>query len=144
MRIFTLMALQLALSLSVSAPEILQAANPPSSRLYRQSILPILQSRCISCHGPETQEGDIRLDNISRDTFTSSEIVSTWQKAKEMLAGGAMPPEDADQLTVPERTILSRWIDSELKRVKSKLKGTTGRVVLRRLNRQEYQNTMRD
>ena len=144
MRIFTLMALQLVLSLSVSATEMLQAANPSSSRLYRQNILPILQFKCISCHGPDTQEGDLRLDNISRDAFTNSEIVSTWQKVKAMLDDGAMPPEDADQLTVPERTILSRWIDSELKRVKSKLKGTTGRVVLRRLNRQEYQNTMRD
>ena len=144
MRILTLMALQLALILSSSAGEFLQAANPPSSRLYRLTIFPILQSRCVSCHGPETQEGDIRLDNLSWDSLTTSVIVSTWQKTKEMLENGAMPPKDADPLTAQEQTILIRWVGDEIKRVKSKLKGTTGRVVLRRLNRQEYQNTMRD
>ncbi|MBT7916720.1 MAG: DUF1592 domain-containing protein [Planctomycetaceae bacterium] len=144
MRILILIVLNLALCLSTCGPENIQAANPSSARMYRLTVLPILQSRCFSCHGPKTQEGDIRLDNLGRGAGANLAVVSTWQMAKEMLDNGTMPPEDADQLTDQEQTIISRWIGDEIKRAKSKLQGTAGRVVLRRLNRHEYQNTMRD
>ena len=64
MRTLTLKTFPFVLLLSICVPVIVQAAKPPSSRLYRLNILPILQSRCFSCHGSETQEGDIRLDNL--------------------------------------------------------------------------------
>ena len=127
------------LLLSVCAPGLLQAAKPTSSRLYRLTILPMLQTRCFACHGPETQEGDIRLDD-----FAGGFDGTLWQKAKKMVETGAMPPEDADKLTAQQRTILIRWIDDEVQRTKTQHKNTTGRTVLRRLNRLEYQNTMRD
>ena len=136
--------LSFVLLLSICVPVIVQAAKPPSSRLYRLTILPILQSRCYSCHGPETQEGDIRLDNLGWGSAAGLSDVVTWQKTKQMLDKGSMPPKDADELTAQQRTILSRWIDDEVQRIKTQLKNTTGRVELRRLNRLEYQNTMRD
>ena len=55
-----------------------------------------------------------------------------------------MPPEESEPLTAKERSVLVNWIRSEIDRVKAELKSTGGRVVLRRLNRTEYQNTMKD
>jgi len=133
----------LLLSLLCS-PLLVQATRPPSSRHYRATILPILQARCFSCHGSEVQEGNLRLDNLSRASLADEETLATWQKAAQMLHEGAMPPEDADQLTEKEHAILTRWIDSEMDHGKAKLNHSADRVVLRRLNRLEYQNTMRD
>ena len=90
------------------------------------------------------QEGNLRLDNLSRASLADQETLATWQKAAQMLHEKAMPPEDADELTEKEHAILIRWIDAEIDRGKARLNNRADRVVLRRLNRLEYQNTMRD
>ncbi|MCS5630928.1 MAG: hypothetical protein NZ744_08855, partial [Pirellulaceae bacterium] len=99
MRTLTLKTFHFVLLLSICVPVIVQAAKPPSSRLYRLNILPILQSRCFSCHDSETQEGDIRLDNLGWGSAAGLSDVVTWQKTKQMLDKGSMPPKDADELT---------------------------------------------
>ena len=105
----TLKMLHLVLLLSIGTSGIVQAAKPPSSRLYRLTILPILQSKCYPCHGSDTQEGNIRLDNLGWGSSVELSDLVTWQKTKEMLDKGSMPPKDADEsvsythLTLPTK-----------------------------------------
>ena len=55
-----------------------------------------------------------------------------------------MPPEDEPPLADGDRQALIGWIDQEIDALVAASKNTDGRVVLRRMNRVEYQNTMRD
>lgn len=120
------------------------AVKPNSNRRFKSTVLPILENKCFVCHGPDVQEADIRLDNLSTDFLTDRAAATAWHEAMHVLNKGEMPPKDADPLTAKERSVLVGWIRGEIDRVKAELKSTGGQVVLRRLNRSEYQNTMRD
>ena len=60
------------------------------------------------------------------------------------LQRGEMPPKDAKQPKPAEVEQVTSWIQNELSRAAAELKGTGGEVVLRRLNRVEYANTIAD
>jgi len=120
------------------------AVKPNSNRRFKSTVLPILENKCFVCHGPDVQEADIRLDNLSTDFLTDRAAATAWHEAMHVLNKGEMPPKDAEPLTAKERSVLVGWIRGEIDRVKAELKSTGGQVVLRRLNRAEYQNTMRD
>ena len=111
---------------------------------FREKVLPILQTRCVRCHGPEKQEARIRLDNLSTDVINDRAAAEHWHAVKNVLNAGEMPPEDEPQLTADERAILARWVSATVERAIEAHRATNGRVVLRRLNRVEYQNTMFD
>ena len=121
-----------------------QATKPGANRKFKSSVLPILQAKCFACHGEDVQEADLRLDNLSTDFLADRAAATAWHEAMHVLNKGEMPPADGEPLTSKEREVLVHWIRGEIDRVKAELKSTGGRVVLRRLNREEYQNTMRD
>ncbi|MBA61787.1 MAG: hypothetical protein CMJ76_05410 [Planctomycetaceae bacterium] len=132
----------LCLMLILSAP--VEAVKSGGNRKFKTMVLPILQAKCFGCHGSEVQEADVRLDNLSTDFLVDRAAATAWHEAMHVLNKGEMPPEDSEPLTSKERSILVSWIRGEIDRVKTELKSTGGQVVLRRLNREEYQNTMRD
>lgn len=115
-----------------------------ASASNHQAIRALLASKCMSCHGPEEQNADVRLDQLSTDLVADAQGAETWHDALGAIQRGEMPPEDAEQLTAVERRQLVDWISAQLNRLKAARKATGGRVVLRRMNRQEYQNTMVD
>ena len=101
-----------------------------------------IQTYCIDCHGPKKQKGDFRVDELKVSaTATDAE---NWQLVLDNLHLGEMPPEKAKQPKPAEVEPVTAWIQSELSRAASVLKGTGGEVVLRRLNRAEYKNTIAD
>jgi hypothetical protein len=67
-----------------------------------------------------------------------------WQLVLDNLQLGEMPPKDAKQPQPAEVEQVTSWIQTELSRAAAELKGTGGEVVLRRLNRVEYENTIAD
>jgi len=86
------------------------------------------------CHGPEKQQGKLRLDAVAVD---NAEI---WQAVVDRIADGEMPPDEKPQPDVSERTAI-------LKTLRSRIAGAshqTKQVSLRRLNRAQYRNTLRD
>lgn len=123
-------------------PSNVSAAKP--AKRFNTTILPILKAKCFVCHGEETQEAEVRLDTLSIDFVNDRASVQTWQEALNSLNKDEMPPEDGEPLTTKERQLLTNWIRGEIDRAVQVLKSTGGRVVMRRLNRIEYQNTMRD
>ena len=109
-----------------------------------KAVQAILVSKCIDCHGADEQNADVRLDQLSTDLVSDPKGAETWHDALGAIQRGEMPPDDADPLTTAERQALAGWISEQLNRLKAARKATGGRVVLRRMNRQEYQNTMVD
>ena len=67
-----------------------------------------------------------------------------WQLVLDNLNLGEMPPEVEKQPAEKEREAVTSWIDAELRRARRVLSGESGEVVLRRLNRTEYEYTIED
>ena len=111
--------------------------------IYKEDVRPVLQQHCFTCHGPEKQKGKIRLDVLDPD-MVNGNAAETWHDALNMLNRGEMPPEDEPQLSAGERRKLVGWLTSELRRAAEAQRATGGQVVMRQLNRGEYQYTMTD
>ncbi len=67
-----------------------------------------------------------------------------WARVAEYVEGGDMPPEGKPQPSPEEVELISGWIDAKLSSFDCGLDADPGRVTLRRLNRAEYNNTIRD
>ena len=102
-----------------------------------------LKTYCIDCHGPKKQKGDFRVDELKISATAAD--AENWQLVLDNLQLGEMPPEDAKLQPKPgEVEPVTAWIHGELRRAALVLGGQKGEVVLRRLNRFEYENTIED
>ena len=111
---------------------------------FDSDVRPILAQHCVRCHGPDEQNGMVRIDELSSDLVTHPVDAETWHDALNAINLGLMPPEDETPLTKAERSTLVDWMTTEIQRAIKSKRGRGGQVVMRRLNRVEYNNTMRD
>ncbi|HZL90931.1 MAG TPA: DUF1592 domain-containing protein [Pirellulaceae bacterium] len=119
------------------------AAKASPDEVFRSRVAPLLKKHCFECHGPDVQEANVALDKSTR----AEQVIAdqqTWQTVIQMLRSGAMPPEDQPQPSVAERQQIVRAIESILYAVDCDGPPDPGRVTIRRLNRAEYNNTVRD
>lgn len=140
--------LPIALSflLSMTIVDLLCAQSPPASvpnDHFAEKIQPFLKTYCYDCHGAETQEADLRLDTLEKD-FTKTTLASTWIEVMDKMNLGEMPPEDSPSPTTDDLADVTHWIAAELRQAERSSLGNGGRVILRRINRAEYTNTVRD
>jgi len=126
------------------ATSVSQGEETPAQPDFKKDVLPILQSHCVRCHGPKKQESRIRLDTLSTDLIKDRAAAEHWHEVLNVLQAGEMPPEDEKQLSAKQREALTGWVSASIKKAIEAQRETSGRVVLRRLNRVEYQNTMYD
>ncbi len=110
--------------------------------LFRRDVQPLLAKHCLRCHGPKLQEANLRLDRLDPDLREGSHA-DQWHEVLNRVNVGEMPPEDEPQPTAKERSAVTEWITGELAWVAKSKRGSS-RVVMRRLNRREYGNTLRD
>jgi uncharacterized protein DUF1592/uncharacterized protein DUF1588/uncharacterized protein DUF1587/uncharacterized protein DUF1595/uncharacterized protein DUF1585/cytochrome c len=106
-------------------------------------IKPFLSKYCIGCHGGAKPKADLALDRFAEEASVGKSR-KVWQEIGERLRAGEMPPP-ARKLrpSAAEVAAVSSWIESRLKATGPRA-GDPGRVTLRRLNRAEYNNTVRD
>jgi hypothetical protein len=118
---------------------------------FEEKVQPILAKYCFKCHGPEKKKGELDLTAIK----TTEQIlagVDIWQKAVERLNAFEMPPEKSPQPSFDEKGLINKWFG---KLPKGKLdcnqiatdrtqRFYRGYVMSRRLNRTEYDNSIRD
>jgi hypothetical protein len=93
---------------------------------------------CLDCHDADTEKGDVNLDFVKID-WKDMESLHRWSMAHEALDTEEMPPEDKDQPSAEERAAVVAWLDDSLTRLVP-----PGGTVLRRLNREEYENSVRE
>ncbi|MEK0448875.1 MAG: hypothetical protein RL088_1143 [Verrucomicrobiota bacterium] len=110
---------------------------------FQTEIRPLLDTYCYRCHTATKKKGDIILD-----TYGSAEAAAkdfkVWDAVLENLRSGAMPPDDEEkQPTADEREKLVKWIQKDVFATDPN-NPDPGRVTIRRLNRVEYNNTIRD
>ena len=102
-----------------------------------------IQKHCVSCHGPKKQKGETRLDTLSRE-IGNGDIALHWQEVLDVLNLGEMPPEDEPRPANAELEPVLDHLTSSLLEAKQLFSETGGEVMLRRINRREYRNTMED
>lgn len=103
----------------------------------------LLNSYCVVCHDDVTKAGAFSLKSLSTD-FSQHHAMRRWVQVHDRLKQGKMPPADAEQPTAAERQRLVGWLRTELIQSSLEQQQTDGRAALRRLNRIEYENTLRD
>jgi mono/diheme cytochrome c family protein len=96
---------------------------------------------CLRCHGAKKAEGDLRLDRLPVD-FDTETTFDAWHDVLDRIRSGEMPPEKEPRPPQAEADAVVRAITRRLDEAATALKAE-GRVVLRRLNRTEYENTIR-
>ncbi|MCB1227465.1 MAG: DUF1592 domain-containing protein [Verrucomicrobiales bacterium] len=131
--------------LSAGASSLLQAEPPaaPASAASWSQVRPALEAACYDCHNDKKQKGDVDLSRLDQDPAFEAEF-ALWDKVREVVEEGSMPPEDADELLPTEKGGLLRWIDDSLTQLAAANAGDPGPVTLRRLTNLEYQNTLRE
>lgn len=110
---------------------------------FLESIQPILKAACLDCHTGAEADGGLALSNFKSTKGILKER-KTWEKVIARLELGDMPPADASPLAVADRKILVEWLRSAINDIECGLTPNPGSVTLRRLNRAEYRNTIRD
>ncbi len=135
----------LYLALALSQATVLAGAElpGPDATTFQRTIHPLLQKHCFHCHGEKKQEAELRIDRLGADILKEKKA-EIWHELINRVNSGEMPPKNEAQLSQVELNQLSDWVFGGLKRVTNAAQGSDGRVVIRRLNRQEYSNTIRD
>ena len=90
------------------------------------------------------QSASVRLDSLSTNLVLDRKTTETLLDVRNALNSGQMPPRIAPQLSQPDREALLEWLAEQLRAADEGRRVGEGVVVMRRLNRVEYQNTMRD
>ena len=115
--------------------------TPKPKATFEKDIVPLLTRYCYGCHG-EKKKGDLDL-RIYQDEATVVRDKQVFEKVMKNLQVHEMPPEKKPQPTPDERDVITAWIQSKLFQCDCD-QPDPGRVTLRRLNRAEYNNTIRD
>ena len=113
-----------------------------SEKLFDMQVRPLFVKHCQECHDTEKPKGNFRIDRLSAD-FTDAASRERWLTVIEQLKSGAMPPKGKPRPADKEVRALFDWIAGRMQAAET-ARREQGRVVLRRLNRNEYENTVRD
>jgi mono/diheme cytochrome c family protein len=135
----------MGLALSAAVSSLLVAADGPATKAavyaaYEKDIVPLLSTYCYSCHGDKKQKGDLNLQAMKTGS-DAERARKEWKKVADNVRSHEMPTEKADQQpTDAERGKIIAWVKS----LAATESPDPGRVTVRRLNRLEYNNTIRD
>ncbi len=122
-------------------PSKSKGKQPAGDAAFQIEIKPLLSKYCFGCHG-EKKKGDLDL-RVYTDEASVLRDRKTFAKVVKNLQAHEMPPEKKPQPTPEERERITAWIHTEIFKCDC-AHPDPGRVTIRRLNRAEYNNTIRD
>lgn len=118
-------------------------AQKNASADFDKTILPFLAENCIACHSAKKASGELNLAQF-KTAVAVIEHRQQWEHVLLKLRTGEMPPKGAPRPEAAELKAVIAWLESEFDRADRLAKPDPGRVTARRLNRAEYNNTVRD
>ncbi len=119
------------------------AADALAADQFAHQVTPLLQTYCYECHGNGKHASNLALDSY-KTVDSVNQDWSTWETVLRFVRTHQMPPTGHDpQPSDDQRATISNWIDGQLDRYYAH-HPDPGRVTLHRLNRAEYNNTIRD
>jgi hypothetical protein len=125
----------------------LRAASPADEALAPDhdwsKVRPVLEKSCYECHGGKKTKGGVNLKQLDADPLMDKEF-ALWNKVKEAIRAGDMPPEAKPELAKGDKDQIANWLGHTLDAIIQAHAGDPGIVTVRRLTNMEYDNTIRD
>lgn len=122
----------------INLPKVQTTRSP-----FSEDVAQTLEKHCSECHAGRDAEGGFSLSDY-RDEQAIQQHWQIWERAAHLVSTNAMPPANAPQLPVSDKGKLLDSLEEILSRTKRNEVTAPVRVVMRRLNRFEYNNTIRD
>ncbi len=118
-----------------------RGAEAAAAAQFHKDVQPVLAQYCYECHGDGMSNGGVAFDELqSDDQILDREL---WGKVMKNLRARIMPPPKAPRPTAAEQKVIEDWVKYQAFGIDAN-NPDPGRVTLRRLNRAEYRNTVRD
>src|SRR5215218_3113363 len=141
---FSPQSLRFAQALSSATASIFLVAHSlngaPDSNFKK--IEPLLKNYCYDCHADGVNKGEVAFDeytNLTAHLSNQKLWLAVWQNLQTQM----MPPAKKPQPSEAERQQVIKWIESDVFKL-DPANPDPGRVTIRRLNREEYKNTIAD
>ena len=127
------------------APPAAQPKAPAEDPAFKEKIQPFLTKYCVACHKGDNPKAGLTLDAYQSEAHARKDR-KNWLAVQHVLAAGEMPPKNKPQPTKEEKEFFLTWIETSLTKIDCSPNAVKdpGRVTIRRLNRAEYNNTIRD
>lgn len=109
---------------------------------FTARVQPLLEKYCYDCHADGSDKGNVVFDAFKSHAERTADH-GFWLNVLRNLRAEVMPPAKKDQPSASELALIEGWIKSDVFKI-DPADPDPGRVTLRRLNRVEYQNTIRD
>ena len=110
---------------------------------FSEDLRPLLVKHCMECHSADGAEGGIAFDRYVDSAKIQSDF-ELWEKVIRLVKERQMPPSDAEELQAASIQKFVSAIEYELSQFDCSVEKRPGRVTIRRLNKAEYNNTIRD
>lgn len=127
---------------STSAPATLDTFEKQQLEEFHALAAPFLSQYCCSCHDSVKHKGSLDLTEIP--SLSGGERRRIYEKVAERVAGGKMPPRTAAQPGDNDRSLFISYINRLATATLPETAAPAGRVVTRRLNRDQFDRTVRD
>jgi mono/diheme cytochrome c family protein len=114
-----------------------------STATYGKDVVPFLKKHCFSCHADGKKKGGMSFDKFKSDEDVQKDR-ATWEAVRDAIDTKHMPPKSQPQPSAEEAKSAMRAIEGVLANFDCTKARNVGRVTIRRLNRNEYNNTIRD
>lgn len=98
---------------------------------------------CADCHDADSKKGGLDLTALPWD-LEKRENFDEWVKVVDLVSKGEMPPKKKERPEAASAHAFLAGVGNELWSFQAQRQAQTGRAVLRRLNRVEYERTMQD
>jgi hypothetical protein len=102
-----------------------------------------IQHHCVECHGPDVQKAKLRLDTLKPD-FAERNSADVWTRMLDKVSAGQMPPASEERPKPEDIKTVTQYLGQKLHDASLSKQNQLGRVLMRRMNRTEYENSLRD
>ena len=107
-----------------------------------QKHLALLENYCFDCHDTDTQKGKLDLETLPFHISTIEQAES-WQKVLNAMNSGEMPPENKRQPNSAAKADFLDALAQTMVAARQSLSDSGGKITMRRLNRREYRNSIK-
>jgi hypothetical protein len=119
------------------------AAEPAPAPAFAADGVAFLRKHCLSCHGERKPKAGVSLQGYADEAAVARDR-KTWQRVLDVLAAGDMPPQGRPRPAPGDVAAFTKLVRGAFDRADRAAPPDPGRVTMRRLNRLEYRNTIRD
>lgn len=125
-------------------PLAASALDAESNAAFEKSVAPYLKAHCYECHDAKKAKAGLRLDQLGTD-FLAGKTADVWHEVIDSINTGEMPSEEVKKRPDAAQSFaVVEWVGTELRNAEKQARMAGRRILSRRLNREEYLNTVRD